>query len=128
MLTYPACDKNFKAVLDEDLQTLGKALARRGSYKQIAAAAFRCPSLKKCLIEKTLEALGRECNDLCSRKKPSLLRKSGLDDIENFSFNKLCQEWKERAPLFYSFLITCAPTKTKAVTAHLLWLLLALHC
>ena len=63
-MTYPACDKEGKATLGEDLQTLGKALARNGTYKQIADAAFRCPSLKNCLIKKkTLEALRRECND-----------------------------------------------------------------
>ena len=112
-MTYPACDKEYKATLGEDLQTLGKALARKGTYKQIADAAFRCPSLKNCLIKKTLEALCRECNDLCSKKNPSLLRKSGSDDMENFSLQKLSKEWKERAPLFFSFLMTCATVKEK---------------
>ena len=92
---------------------VGKALARRGSYKQIADAVFRCPSLKNCLIKKTLEALCRECNDLCSKKNQFLLRKSGSDDMENFSFQKLCKEWKARAPLFYSFLMACATVKEK---------------
>ena len=112
-MNYPACEKEFKGTLGEDLQTLGKALARRGSYKQIADAAFRCPLLKNCLIKKTLEALCRECNDLCSKKNQSLLRKSGSDDMENFSFQKLCKEWKARAPLFYSFLMACATVKEK---------------
>lgn len=112
-LNYPGCAREFKATLGKDLQTLGKALARRGTYKQIADAAFRCPSLKTCLITNTLQALGKECNDLCSRKTPSLLRKSGPDEMENFSFQKLCEEWKQRAPLFYSFLVTCATVKEK---------------
>ena len=104
-MTYPACDKEYKATLGEDLQTLGKALARKGTYKQIADAAFRCPSQKNCLIKKTLEALCREC--------PSLLRKSGSDDMENFSLQKMSKEWKERGPLFFSFLMTCATVKEK---------------
>lgn len=66
-MNYPACEKKFKATLGEDLLTLGKALARRGCYKQIANAAFCCPLLKNCLIKKTLEALCRECEDLCSK-------------------------------------------------------------
>ena len=33
----------------------------------------------------------------------SLLHKSGSDDMENFSLQKLSKEWKERGPLF-SFL------------------------
>ena len=44
-------------VLVKDLKPLGKALARRGSYKQIAAAAFSCQALKNCLINKTLERM-----------------------------------------------------------------------
>ena len=101
-MTYPACEKEYKATLGGDLQTLGKALARKGTYKQIADAAFRCPSLKNCLIKKkTLEALRRECNNLCSRNNPSLLHKSGSDDKENFCLQKLSKEWKERGLLFF---------------------------
>ena len=107
-LNYPACNKTYKTVLVKDLEPLGKALARRGSYKQIAAAAFSCQALKNCLINKTLDALQKECSDLCSRKKPSLLRKSEADDMKNFSLLQLCHEWKKRAPLFYSFLMTCS--------------------
>ena len=33
--------------------------------------------------------------------------------MEHFSLQKLCKEWKERAPLFYSFLMTCATVKEK---------------
>ena len=101
ILTYPACNKEYKAALSEDLQTLGKALARKGTYKQVADAAFRRLSLRNCLIKKkTLEALRREYSDLCSKNKPSLLHKSGSDDMENFSLQKLSKELKERGPLF----------------------------
>lgn len=106
-LNYPASDKTYKSVLVKELEPLGKALARRGSYKQIAVAAFSCQPLKNCLINKTLDTLQKECDDLCSKKKPSLLRKSEAD-MKNFSLFQLCHEWKERAPLFYSFLMTCS--------------------
>ena len=103
-MTYPACDKEYKATLGEDLQTLVKALARKGTYKQIADAAFCFPSLKNCLIKKkNLEALCMECNDLCSKKNPSWLRKSGSDDMEN---------GRKGDPIF-SFLITCANATVK---------------
>ena len=46
-------------------------------------------------------------------KNPSLLHKSGPAEMENFSFQKLCEEWKQRVPLFYSFLVTCATVKEK---------------
>ena len=67
-LNYSGCARKFKASLGEYLQTLGKALARWGTYKQIADAAFHCPSLKTYVITNTLQALGKECNDLCSKK------------------------------------------------------------
>jgi len=59
--------------------------------------------------------LAKECIDLCSKKKPSLLRSSGPEEMLNFSLSKLCKEWKERAPLFYSFLMTCATGKDKKI-------------
>jgi len=78
--------RNIKLL--EDLQTLGKALARKGTYKQRADAAFHGPSLKNCLIKRTLEGLCREC--ICCLKVDLMISKT----------------WKERAPLFY-FLMTC---------------------
>ena len=53
ILTYPACDEKDKATFGGYLQTL--------TYKHIADAVFRCPSLKSSLITKSLEALCREC-------------------------------------------------------------------
>ena len=47
----------LRATLGEDLQTLGKALARKRTYKQIADAAFCCPSLKHCLIKKNFGSI-----------------------------------------------------------------------
>ena len=44
-----------------------------------------------------------ECNDLCSKKNPSLLRKSGSDDMEI----------GRKGDAFFSFLITCATVKKK---------------
>ena len=44
-------------------------------------------------------------------KKPSLLRKSAKEDLVNFDFQHLCDEWKERAPLFFSFLMSSAVNK-----------------
>ena len=49
---------------------------------------------------------------MCSKNNPSLLHKSGSDDMENFSLQKLSKELKERGPLF-SFLMTCATVKEK---------------
>ena len=39
-------------------------------------------------------------NPLCSNS-PSLLCKSGSDEMENFSLQKLSKEWRERGPPFF---------------------------
>ncbi len=39
------------------------------------------------------------------------LGKSAKDDILNFSLEKVCLELKERTPLFYGVLMTCANAK-----------------
>ena len=52
-----------------------------------------------------------QLNGLCSRRQPSMLRANTKEGITQFDFKKLCFEWKERAPIFYAFLMTCASTK-----------------
>jgi hypothetical protein len=54
-----------------------------------------------------MKLLSNEVSALCSRNNPSLLRKCGKKDLVNFDLQSLCEEWKERAPLFFSFLMTC---------------------
>ena len=59
--------------------------------------------------------LKREVLGLCSKNNPSLLRKSSKDGLTEFDLKRVCEEWKVRAPLFYSFLMTSATNKrTKA--------------
>ena len=56
-------------------------------------------------IEKTLRILKKEVLGLCSTKE-------GLTD---FDLQHVCEEWKVRAPLFYSFFMTSSFNKrTKA--------------
>ena len=49
---------------------------------------------------------------LCSKTSPSLLQKTGKGDLEKFDLEHVCSEWHERAPVFYSFLLTSAANKS----------------
>ena len=49
-----------------------------------------------------------------------MLRANTKEEIVNFDFEKLCLEWKERAPIFYAFLMTCATTTRKEIAPE--WL------
>ena len=40
--------------------------------------------------------------------RPSLLRKTSKEDLQNFDLQKLCEEWQERAPIFYALLLNTA--------------------
>ena len=68
-------------------------------------------ALKKYIVEKVLQLMTLQLNGLCSRRQPSMLRTNTKEGITQFDFKKLCFECKERAPIFYAFLMTCASTK-----------------
>jgi len=69
------------------------------------------PTLRNHVIENVLKIWSKEVAALCSIKNPSILRKSGKKDLAKFDLQLLCNEWKERAPMFYSFLMTSAVNK-----------------
>lgn len=96
------------------MQPLGKALARKASHQKIATAIFRSQKLKYWVVKKILASVTRECIDLCSKKNPSLLRVNEPEEMLNFTLSKFCTEFKVRAPLFYSFLRSCATSDDKS--------------
>lgn len=105
---YPS--KTVKRKLPSDLELLGKALAH-GPASRIVKAIFKSKTLRAEVITQVLRVITKEVSELCSRRKPSLLRKTSKEDLLNFDLIKVCEEWKERAPVFYSFLLTCCSTK-----------------
>lgn len=110
--------KRITKELSGNFAKIGKALAR-GPLKRLAGAALADKKLGDEIIEKIAHMVTNECNSLCSRSKPSLLRKTGKEDLTNFSFKNICLEWKERAPIFYKVLMTCARRK---LSDHVEWL------
>ena len=96
---YPS--KTMNKTLCGSYQTIGKALAH-GVPSQIANAVMKNPTLRSHVIEQVLKMLSKEVAALCSIKKPLVLRKSGKEDLAKFDLQLLCNECKERAPMFYS--------------------------
>ena len=74
--------------LPNDLQSLGKMLVR-GTYKQIANAAWNNLNLRKQLQILAVKHVDNECHSLCSKKKPSCLRSPNKNQLLDFSFEKL---------------------------------------
>eukprot|EP00112_Aurelia_sp_Birch-Aquarium-sp1_P017402 Seg4027.1 transcript_id=Seg4027.1/GoldUCD/mRNA.D3Y31 product="hypothetical protein" protein_id=Seg4027.1/GoldUCD/D3Y31 len=92
-----------KRELQADLASLGKMLCR-GTYEQIANAAWRCKSLRPHLVQQVLKQIIKECDGLCSSKYPSYLRKTDKGQLMNFSFDEFDSEFEQRAPLFRAVL------------------------
>jgi hypothetical protein len=108
-VNYPS--RTVSKTLDDTYDTLGKALLY-GPPSRVATAVMKCDPVRKVVIQKVLGIVSKEVSDLCSRKKPSMLRKTGKDDLMKFSLEQLCDEWEKRAPIFYLFLVASSITKT----------------
>lgn len=100
---YPS--KTFNKQLPSEYEAIGKALVH-GIPKRIANAVMKCKPISKFVVENVLCTVSTEVNSLCSRKNPSLLRKTGKQDLMKYSMQTLCLEWKTRSPIFYAFLMT----------------------
>ena len=104
-----------KKVLDSDLSSLGKMLCR-GTYRQIARAAWSCKKLQQYFLEQVARQIHHECSEICRGelkkkgkvRKASILRKTDNESIKNFSFEQLNEELTERAPLFQLVLKTAS--------------------
>ena len=86
--------------LPEYLSSLGKMLVR-GTLKQIASAAWRCNELHPFIMKEFFKTIHKECANLCSKKEPSMLRKTSKSDILEFKFETLGEELSRRVPLLY---------------------------
>lgn len=113
--------KTSTRVLPDDLNSLGKMMCR-GTYTQIARAAWRNGKIREKLISFFLKEIDKECCNMCSSKYPSLLRKTARKDILNFSITKLDEEIKRRTPLLRSVLMSASVRKTKIKRSDLYWM------
>lgn len=115
VVEYPS--KTVNKTLSGDMEPIVKALAH-GPPSRIAKTVLKCKTLRTEIISQVLRVVASEMNELCSKKNPSILRKTSKDDLINFDMKKLCDEWKERAPVFYSFLLICSSSKNTSSTAN----------
>ena len=112
---YPS--KNLNKTLHGTYQNVGKALAH-GVPSRIATAVMDCPPVRNHIVEKVMKVVSKEVTGLCSKTDPSLLRKTEKEDLEKYDMEHVCKEWRERAPVFYSFLLStsAANKSTKSST------------
>jgi hypothetical protein len=89
--------------LPDKYKTIGRQLAV-GDPKSIASAVTSEPGLRDAIFEGVSKQVTREIAGLCSKSNPSLLRSTSKEQLIAFSWEKLHEEMKERAPMFLQFL------------------------
>lgn len=113
---YPS--KKLNRTLSGTYQNVGKAVAH-GVPSRIATAVMNCLPVRDHVVEKVMKAVSQEVTGLASRQTLRFLEKTGKEDLAKFDLENVSKEWRERAPLFYSFLLmSAANTNTKSC----LWL------
>ena len=113
--------KTRRRILPADLCSLGKMLCR-GTYTQIARAAWRNDKLREQLVLLFLKEIDKECTGMCSSRRPSMLQKTAKEDILKFSLTALEEELKARMPLFRSVLLAASVRRNKEKSSDHFWM------
>lgn len=80
---YPS--KSLNKTLHGTYQNNGKAQAR-GIPSRMATAMMNCPPVRNQIVEKVMKVVSHEISDLRSKTNPSLLRKTGKEDLKKFNY------------------------------------------
>ena len=114
-ITYSSGRKT--RALPKDLNKLGKALARGSDPRSIVAAMSSSPKLRDSFEEHMCNTIRSEVKTLCSVKSPSCLRTPTKETMLAFSWSKVAEEIRGKAPLLQKVLETVSnPKLTKDTT------------
>ena len=114
---YPSKVKNKNIV--GDFAKIVKAILPQNPTG-IANVVVKSKQLREKVVDRLLRLIKTEIDDLCSVKKPSILRGTTKEKLLEFSLEKVCDEWAERAPMFHSFLRACC-SKSRGTAKDLEW-------
>ena len=102
--TQDDCSIQTRAV-DPKYDSLLQALMY-SSDSEIEQEILKIPSIVTSVKDSVFKSLEVEVRHLCSVKADSILRYNDKDSLLAFSFKRIEEGWKERAPLFHKFLET----------------------
>ena len=118
---WPSETRPRRRKLATDMEAIGKAMLR-GTYQQMAHRVWQHPTLRVELMKYVIRATSAECAGLCSTKSPSMARRYTANDMLDFGPEALCEEWMEKAPLFYSTLLSFALSTRRKDVESVTWL------
>ena len=77
-----------------------------GDDTHVVEEIMKITRVVECVKDKMFETLKDEIRCLCSKTTNSILRDGSKEKLLTFSFKKIMNEWKEKAPLFYRFIMS----------------------
>ena len=89
---------------------IGKAVAR-GHRHSLAVECLKDPIIKRYLLKRIGVLVRNELRYLCSDSASSILRSQRVTGLKEFSWEKLLNELKASAPIFFSILCECTHTR-----------------
>ncbi|XP_077869540.1 uncharacterized protein LOC144361233 [Saccoglossus kowalevskii] len=93
-----------KIVSNEDMQSMCKAVVGNRNLESVVKKLYKNTTMKCKLQKLVVKDLATQCQQLCSKKAPSLLRKTTPEDLLHINWKNLISEWKQRTPLLYDVL------------------------
>lgn len=83
--------------LSNSLQKLGRSVARR-KFRSVASHVLAHKSISKEVIERVAKVIAKEMNLMCRRSSACVLNESSKDTLATFTWNRLIQVMKVKAP------------------------------
>ena len=94
-------------MIAEDPKKLYEAMVKGDSPDLLAPKLLENMHMREALLKCVFRELNFQCDALCKLKDgQSLLRQSTREDLMEFNFVHLIDEWKGKAPLLLTFLRT----------------------
>ena len=79
----------------------------------VVSVLYSVSSLKMLFKAKLLQELDDNCNELCTKNTPSILRKNQYPDMVSFDWNNVLSEILHRCPLLLEVMCTVVKSTTK---------------
>lgn len=103
--------------LPQKFHRIGRQLAF-GTPKSIAAAVMSETDIKDALYDIVCADLTMEISGLCTKSNPSILRKTTKEDLIEFSWNNLYQEFSSRTPRYLQMFTACVHNPSQSRNVH----------
>lgn len=86
------------------------------NWQSIAQAVMKCNEVSAAIVDLVLKQLKSECEQLCSRSKNSMFKRSSPGDLQSFNWLSAANELKKEAPILFSVLTAAgAPPRPRNI-------------